>query len=221
MEEFNLNSNILKNIIEKSFDKKNNNDLKPIYNLNSEYDNEKTDSGISDSENEDVEQKPKNEYSQEISTEGITMEEMSELDINIKNLNLKQCTYCNKFYKEDMIIPVIDDTNNESQCWHCLFWMNYTIPSRNLVDGTYGMTIVEYILKCKDVHEIASCTRNSDNGGCFLCEYNLGIPITDIKDLHKLNSETELPNDPIDNLDDNLDDSEFDSYSPEKITVEI
>lgn len=194
-------------------------------------------SDTDDSEDEGVETEPiggtsKNgslnnnqDQNVQITTEGTTQYDLSQFYSNIKALDLKQCTFCNKFFKKDMVVPVFDnkgsDNNayDETQCWHCLFWMNYPIPSRKHVDGTYGMTIVDYIIKCKDVHELATCSRNSDSGGCFLCEYNLGFPLTDVKDLYKLTGSSELPDDPIDDLDGN--EGIDDSYQPGQITVEI
>ena len=155
----------------------------------------------------------------QISTEGISQNDLQQQNINIKNNDLKQCGYCNKFFKQDMIVPNLNDNksaNNEIQCWHCLFWMNYSIPCRHNVDGMFGMTIVDYILKCKDIHEMETCTKNSDSGGCFLCEYNIGLPLTDVKELYKLNGS-------FTNLDD-LEEDKIemdDSYQPGQITVEI
>jgi len=160
----------------------------------------------------------------QISTEGVSVYEMADLHLNASKLDLKQCAFCNKFFKQDMVVPILNDnkknknTVDEIQCWHCLFWMNYPVSSRKNVDGILGMTIVDYILKCKDVHEMATCTRNSDSGGCFLCEYNLGFPLTDVKDLYKLSDSSEVPDHPIED-DDRIEMD--DSYQPGQITVEI
>jgi hypothetical protein len=113
-----------------------------------------------------------------VSTEGANEDDLQQL--NIDKINLHQCLICFKYFKEDMVVPL---DGQDQQCWHCLFWMNYSIDLRKQVDGAYGMSIAEYILKCKDVHTSDTCTRNSDNGGCFLCEFNIGIPITDINNL--------------------------------------
>ena len=158
----------------------------------------------------------------QISSEGVTAHELALLNLNSSDLNLKQCTFCNKFFKQDMIIPDFDVHKNpvdEIQCWHCIFWMNYPISARKNVDGIFGMTIVDYILKCKDIHEMSSCTRNSDSGGCFLCEHNLGLPLTDVKDLNKLYGFFEPPLDPIEDIEDRI---EIDSlYKADQIVVEI
>ena len=146
-----------------------------------------------------------------VSTEGISEEELYQL--GNKNLNLEKCSFCAKYYEYDMIAQI---PNNDKQCWHCLFWMNYAIPTRSLVDGVYGMTIVEYILKCKDVHEIKYCVKNSDSGGCFLCEYLLGVPLSDVKDLCRLKKE--IPENPKYNSEDDIFN---DQYEPGEITVQI
>ena len=120
-----------------------------------------------------------------ISTEGISSLHIYQVENKVMD-TIDMCIFCNKYYTEDMLISR-DDTDNR-HCYHCLFWMNYTIKNRKHVDGVFGMTIVDYIQKCKDFHEINTCTKNTDSGGCFLCEYNLGIPITDVIDLDKLYS---------------------------------
>lgn len=152
-----------------------------------------------------------------ISTEGIDSE-IIEYSSKYIQSNLKQCVFCNKYFKNDMIVPNKDNIIDEFQCWHCLFWMNYSIPNRKNVDGTFGMTIVEYILKCKDDHETTLCKKNSDTGGCFLCEYKLDFPITDIKDLFKLNKSVEIQDNPINDFD--VDDN-YNIYDCVYITVEI
>jgi hypothetical protein len=130
--------------------------------------------------------KGNNKVDQAISTEGLAPYLYDDImDKNLK-MSLGKCIFCTKFYSEDMLIPA--DKNEERQCYHCLFWMNYAPESRKLVDGTCGLLIVDYVLKCKDIHLIDDCTRKSDSGGCILCEFNLGIPITDVKDGHKLSN---------------------------------
>ena len=102
------------------------------------------------------------------------------------------CAYCNKIFNEDMIAQ---QDEPELMCYHCLFFLNYDPHIRKTVDGVYGMTIAEYILKCSGIHMMDTCGRNSDNGGCFLCEYNIGLEITDIKDGHKLKKDGEYRDD--------------------------
>lgn len=150
-----------------------------------------------------------------ISTEGVYGQELKLFGFK-KLSDIKQCSICEKYYKLDMIVPNYDQ---ESQCWHCLFWMNYSISTRKNVDGTYGLSIVDYILKCKDIHEIDKCKRNSDSGGCFLCEYNLGLPLTDIKELDKLSKFPEFPDIPQDDLDPIELDEDY--YGMKNITIEI
>lgn len=118
-----------------------------------------------------------------LSTEGLTYDEKNAMNIQ---KGLPFCDYCHKFYSSDMIFPLSFKTYSQ-KCYHCLFWMNYPIDARATVDGVHGgLTIREYIMKCKDIHVTETCPRKSDTGGCFLCEFNLGMPITDIKDADKL-----------------------------------
>ena len=103
----------------------------------------------------------------------VTTEGIEHHDLKKQKVKLKQCEYCNKYYNNDMILSYPDggkkkkNISDELICWHCLFWMNYSISARKTVDGVFGLTIVDYILKCKDVHECQTCTRKSDSGGCF------------------------------------------------------
>jgi hypothetical protein len=121
-----------------------------------------------------------------VSTDGIPQYMFDDImDKNLRN-SLGHCIFCTKYYSEDMLVP--EDKNKERQCYHCLFWMNYSTESRKLVDGKYGMLIVDYILKCKDIHIVADCTRNSDSGGCYLCEYSVGLIPTDVKESNKLSN---------------------------------
>ena len=110
-------------------------------------------------------------------------------DDNYKNLahatkkKIILCDICEKLYMGDMIIDII--------CYHCFFWLNYDVSLRNNADDTNHLTIVEYIIKCKDDHDTSKCTRNTDKGGCFLCDYKLGIPIIDIKNAKLIYEEEE------------------------------
>ena len=155
-----------------------------------------------------------------VTTEGLTPVELDGFHgNNVLKASLRMCNYCNKYYRQDMIVPANPENKDpdETQCWHCLFWMNYAVGVRKSVDGKYGMTIIDYILKCKDIHEMDKCTRNNDSGGCFLCEHNLGLPLTDVKDLHRLRQSGEVPDRPIDE-----DQIDFDDpYKPGHLTVSI
>ena len=86
-----------------------------------------------------------------------------------------QCDYCEKYYTQQMIAKDYDC----EICFHCLFWTNYSIEQRQLVDAVYGKTIVEYVLECKDNHNIETCQRNI-SGGCFVCDFLNGNNIDNI-----------------------------------------
>ncbi|AYV83591.1 MAG: hypothetical protein Hyperionvirus9_8 [Hyperionvirus sp.] len=153
----------------------------------------------------------------QITTEGLTVADLEKTDYPTIKAHIKGCSFCGKYYKSDMFIPTLEK-DDEISCWHCFFWMNYATAARKNVDGIYGMTIVDYILRCSAIHETTKCQRNSDSGGCFLCEYNLGLPITDIKDLHRLGSSHEIPEKPFED-DDHIDIDP--SLKTEQITVFI
>jgi len=164
-----------------------------------------------------------------ITTDGASADELANVGSDILK-SLIHCTFCNFYYKQDMIVPFQknDDNNNnnnnknnknnDEQCWHCFYWMNY--GSRKEVDGKYGNTIGDYIIKCKDVHEMNKCTRNSDSGGCFLCEYNLGLPITDVIGIEKLKKlDGTLPDKPSE--DDHFDLDIASNYNASSMSVSI
>jgi len=113
---------------------------------------------------------------------GITYEELkSNMQYN-KQIQMVQCSYCQKFYHKSQQPKMItmEFSEGEPVCFHCIFWMNYDVSTRPQVDGVYGMTIVEYVVECKDFHDKALCTRNSDAGGCLLCDYLNGMPIDNV-----------------------------------------
>jgi hypothetical protein len=122
-----------------------------------------------------------------ISTEGSTQ----------KIQNLVFCSICNKWYDDEMFIPMATDTD-EPTCLHCYFWLNYDESTRKIADTQYedyGISIVNYITMCHEAHKGVHCTRITDNGmGCYLCEYNLGLPLTGIKNLDTLYGEASCGN---------------------------
>lgn len=119
----------------------------------------------------------KNKYI-ELDENGISNEEFNKLSIKDQGkLNVKYCEICDRFYKNNFVIL----SDYGYICYHCLFWLNYSPNQRKQVDGTFGMTIAEYIMTCKDNHDKEKCTRNSDKGGCFICDYLNGIKIEGIK----------------------------------------
>jgi hypothetical protein len=123
-----------------------------------------------------------------ITTDGIneTDESYYKLEKSLQNL-LNKCSMCQKLYDKNMINN-LDDSYNLI-CWHCFFWINYDVSLRSQCDGTHGLTIVEYVLKCRKDHNTNKCTRNSDSGGCFLCENIIGLDILNIIDGEKINQD--------------------------------
>ena len=153
-----------------------------------------------------------------VSTEGVTDHEYANFsDEQCKQL--RQCHICNKYYKLDMMGTENhkdkDDKgkdNFDEICWHCYYWINYAPDVRNKVDGKNGHYIVDYIQKCKDIHELDKCSRNTNSGGCLLCEFNMGLPIVDIKNYNKLTNT--VPDKANDNISD-------DSFDPNNMTLTI
>ncbi|QKF94241.1 hypothetical protein QKU48_gp0783 [Fadolivirus algeromassiliense] len=121
-----------------------------------------------------------------ISVNGITYDELKQMKLSWNQQHsIAQCIYCQKFYNRgingngSMITQEFDPTG-EAVCYHCIFWLNYSMEARQLVDGAFGKTILEYILECKESHDQSSCQRNSAEGGCFLCDSLNEVPIEGI-----------------------------------------
>lgn len=96
---------------------------------------------------------------------------------NINKLTIRNCNMCGHVYDIDNIL-VLEDFGNEVTCLPCFFWTNYAPELRENVDGTFGVTIAEFILRCKDTHDKATCTRYP---GCFVCDYLNRDEIPNIK----------------------------------------
>ena len=92
-----------------------------------------------------------------------------------------RCEYCLKYYLCESNI-VIKDKDNYSTCMHCLYFINYDKDLRTSVDGKYGLTIADYILKYKSIHNKYNC-----NTSCFICDHLHGKYIEGIKYGHKVN----------------------------------
>lgn len=111
-----------------------------------------------------------------ISVNGMAYEDVKKLKLSFgQHHKLGQCTYCLKFYNKSNngkggMLTFEFDSNGEGICYHCLFWLNYSMEMRSMVDGAFGKTIVEYIVECKDMHDKESCQKNTVEGGCFLCD---------------------------------------------------
>lgn len=155
-----------------------------------DYDSEDSDSYI-DNQHQDIQDElndmeNKIDKENEISTEGITQEELGNVN---KTKGLKRCLCCGKYYKATMVI--YDQTGIE-QCLHCLFWMNYDEKTRLEFDKTcshQGIGIANYILECHEDHDAMTCVRGSV--GCFLCDYKLKNPIINIMNHDMLGIETQ------------------------------
>lgn len=153
----------------------------------------------SDNESENNELTENNESSVNLNdsltfnTEGLDdNDQLFKILSSTQKKTLKKCNFCFKNYSHDMIV---DAESIDIMCWHCLFWLNYDINSRKDVDGNLGMTISDYIFKCQENHNMELCTKRTDQGGCFLCEYKLGYILPDIKDPWKIYDMNKICND--------------------------
>ncbi len=110
---------------------------------------------------------------------GLTYDEYKK-KVNVLGNKLKQCGYCLKFFKnvdKGFITKNLQGDEGEMICYHCLFWVNYSIDLRGSVDGLYEKTIHDYILECESHHDQDTCTHK---GECFVCDYLNGTRITGI-----------------------------------------
>jgi len=103
-----------------------------------------------------------------------------------KKTNFAQCVLCGMY--RDISITLIKD--GTMQCWDCYFWINYDVGQRENCDGVDGPCIVDYVLKCSKYHT-TPCKRQTEAGGCFLCDYNNGFDIPKIKNKYKLHKKEE------------------------------
>ena len=142
-----------------------------------------------DDEDEEPQYQPLNAYNDQpqvtemdesLFINGIPLKTAQKLPIGSVKVPLAQCDTCGNCYAKSGPNTMISYEYMEGQpvCYHCMFWMNYT--TRQSVDGVFGKTVMEYVIQCKDFHDKEKCTRNSNQGGCFLCDYKNGIPIENV-----------------------------------------
>ncbi len=115
--------------------------------------------------------------------------------------NFKQCGYCLKFFKNDQkgfITKNLQGTEDDEYiCYHCLFWVNYSLELRSTVDGLYEKTIHDYILECSPTHDQSSCAHS---GECFVCDYLNGTRIVGIFGEDELFAERKSEEQSIDDM---------------------
>jgi hypothetical protein len=105
------------------------------------------------------------------------------------------CSYCGLYYElgkyndatksyEGGMISTSYDPEGSPVCFHCIFTMNYLpVDTRLNFDGTFGKTVVDYILDCAEFHDTASCTRTN---ACFVCDYMKNKKIENIFNAEQL-----------------------------------
>lgn len=164
----------------------------------------------------DNDKKEKSTYS--ITTEGCDATMFDMLPENLRN-SLITCGTCYKFYCPEMIFTLEE---SEKMCKHCFFWLNYDVSLRKEAEGKDGVSIAKYVLECCNDHDLSKCSRMGPYGGCFLCEYKLGIPILHIKDA-KLLEKKEGDKPETENITDEIEDKgktvDLDECFPETIHI--
>jgi hypothetical protein len=101
--------------------------------------------------------------------DGVMAKDINKLQ-NAKNYSL--CEICDKYYEKDMIDPSNDGF---VKCVHCWFFLKYEDFTKNEVTSFEKETLLNYINTNNAKHNSTTCTKKSDTGGCFLCEYKKGI----------------------------------------------
>lgn len=112
--------------------------------------------------------------------EGITYFEKIKYGNTITS-KLQQCDYCQRFYTGELIIPTTED--DVTICQHCHFTLYYDLSARKEGDEKYanfGISVSSYILNFAKDHNVEKCTKKTNMGGCFLCEYRNGFIIEGI-----------------------------------------
>ena len=139
------------------------------------------------------EQKKLNEISDEVSISGVAYDDYKN---SYKGKgNFTQCSFCAKFFHQKTNGFITQNDEGEPICYHCLFWVNYSMELRSQVDGVFGKTIHDYILECYPFHNTETCSRR---GECFVCDYLDGIVIEGIFGSEELYSKWKSERNPID-----------------------
>jgi hypothetical protein len=115
------------------------------------------------------------ELSDEVKINGVVYEDYK--STYERQGTFSQCSFCLKFFNQEAYGFITQSDNGEMTCFHCLFWVNYSLELRSAVDGVYGKTIHDYILECAEIHNTETCVKR---GECLVCDYLDGIPIEGI-----------------------------------------
>ena len=144
-----------------------------------------------------VKKKLVDKYLDGVTTKGISNGsfEFKKIPYNSRKV-LSMCDFCGKSYKKDMIV----EHNADITCMHCFFWSHYHVERRPEADGVYGPTIVDYIIKCRDEHDMYECTNSYYNGCCFICDHFAGKELLCVNNTHKLFEINEGIDDKVDEL---------------------
>ena len=105
----------------------------------------------------------------------------------------KLCEVCDKYY--DNIL--IDATDKDFiKCTHCFYYLKYNDFQKGTVTDGEIVSLLEYFELCSDDHDMTNCTKNSDSGGCILCEHKIGMsPQCVCKYTARINSEKKTKED--------------------------
>ena len=82
------------------------------------------------------------------------------------------------------------------KCTHCFYYLKYNDYQKGSVTDNDITSLLEYFELCQDEHNMAKCTKNSDSGGCILCEHKIGMtPACVAKYKTRVNSEKKTKED--------------------------
>lgn len=126
-----------------------------------------------------------------INCNGVNYNVVKDLPSNIRT-QILQCESCQKYYKKDMIIHDVDLKGD--YCYHCLFMFNYSLIVA--ADEKYGKKVTEYILQCKQFHDMKTCEKFM-MGCCIICDHLNGKQIWGVEDDELLNGNIDIPDEDI------------------------
>lgn len=104
----------------------------------------------------------------------------------------KQCSLCARVFGDEMVTENVE--TGENNCYHCIYWLNYDVSRRPFVDGLYNLSIVDYIIKCRDSHKIDMC---KSTGQCVVCDYLQDLPIKGVCGVERLLPDNENGDDEV------------------------
>lgn len=129
-----------------------------------------------------------NQEFKEMTTDGIPENKTYHVTNNLHKYKL--CEVCNKYYGDELIN---DSDKDFIKCTHCFYYFKYNDFQKGGVTDDDVKSLLNYFELCKDDHDPSKCTKNSDSGGCILCEFKIGmVPLCVEKYTKKLEGEKKM-----------------------------